>query len=158
MGFRTRLRVIVPRKAIYDPAKLDRAIERGLDDAAKEVRLDFDETVATWDTYVRWLTLSRTGERQIYTKSDIYRFVNDGTKKHRIDAKKAKALTIKVGGAPKTRAGLIGSGPGHPGGGVAFAKWVMHPGIKPRHFNKAIKAKWQKLFPKLLQDAINAAL
>lgn len=155
---RTRLKVIVPRRLVYNPDKVNRAVNDALDDAAKEVRLDFDETVSSWDTPVRFITYSRSGERIVSTKSDIYRFVNDGTKKHKITAKRAKALAFGLGGAPKTRAGLIGSGPGHAGGATAFAKSVMHPGIKARKFNKAIKTKWQKLLPKLLQDAINDAL
>jgi hypothetical protein len=155
---RTRLRVIVPRRLVFNPKKLNAAINDALDDAAKEVRRDFDETVSSWDTAVRFVTFSRTGERIVSTKSDIYRFVNDGTKKHKIEPRKAKLLAFKLGGAPKTRAGVIGSGPGHAGGVTAFAKAVMHPGIKARRFNKAIKTKWQKLLPKLLQDAINDAL
>jgi hypothetical protein len=155
---RTRLRAIVPRKLIFDPKRLNRAIEDALDDAAKEVRKDFDETVSSWDTYVPFITYSSTGERIVSTKSLVYRFVNDGTKKHKITVKRAKALAFALGGAPKTRAGIIGSGPGHAGGATAFAKSVMHPGIKARKFNKAIKTKWQKLLPKWIQDAINNAL
>lgn len=155
---RTRLRAIIPRKLLYDPKKLNRAIEDALDEAAKEVKLDFAETISSWDTPVRFIIYSRTGERTVSTKNEIYFWVNDGTKEHTITANKAKRLAFRVGGAPKTRAGVIGSGPGHAGGAVAFAKAVMHPGIKPRLFNKAIKTKWQKLFPRWIQDAINAAL
>jgi hypothetical protein len=155
---RTRLRVIVPRRLVFDPKRLNAAIEKGLDDAAKEVRLDFDKTVSTWDTPIRFMTLSRTGEREIYTKSDIYRFVNDGTKKHKITAKQGKALAFSSLSGPKTFPGVLGSGEGYRGSTIAFAKSVMHPGTKPRLFNKAIKTRWQKLLPKMLQDAINDAL
>jgi hypothetical protein len=155
---RTRLKVIVPRKLVFDPKKINRAIDDALDEAAREVRLDFDETVSSWDTPVRFVTYSRSGERVVSTKTAIYIWVNDGTKRHPIKAKNAKALAFSLGGAPKTRAGVIGSGPGHGGGAIAFAKSVMHPGIKPRRFNKAIKTKWQKLLPKLLQESINAVL
>jgi hypothetical protein len=155
---RPRLKAIVPRKLIFDPKRLSAAVEEALDDAAKAVREDFDKTVSTWDTYVPFLTLSRTGEREIYTKSLIYHFVNDGTKKHKITPKKAKALAFASLSGPKTQPHVINSGAGFSGGVLQFAKSVMHPGTKPRLFNKAIKTKWQKLLPKWLQEAINDAL
>lgn len=155
---RTRLRAIVPRKLVLNPKALNAAVEEALDDAAFGVKEDFEETIKTWDTYVKFITYSRTGERLVSTSNLIYFWVNDGTKKHKITPKKAKALAFASLSGPKTLPHVVNSGAGFSGGVLQFAKYVMHPGIKPRLFNKAIKAKWQKLFPKLLQDAINAAL
>lgn len=155
---RTRLKAIVPRRLTFDAKRLNAAVESALDEAAKEVRLDFDETVKTWDTYVPFITYSRAGERTVSTKNLIYYFVNDGTKRHEITPKNAKMLAFSSLSGPKTQPGVIGSGQGFRGGVIAFAKRVMHPGTKPRYFNKAIKAQWQKWLPDLIQEAINNAL
>lgn len=155
---RTRLRAIVPRRLAFDAKRLNAVIEGALDDAAKEVRLDFDDTVSTWDTPITFITYSRTGERTVSTKSMIYHFVNDGTKRHEITPKNAKALAFSSLSGPKTQPNVIGAGQGFRGGVVAFAKRVMHPGTKPRYFNKAIKARWKELLPLLIQEAIDNAL
>jgi hypothetical protein len=155
---RTRLRAIVPRRLAFDAKRLNAAIEGALNEAAKEVRLDFDDTVSTWDTPVTFTTYSRTGERIVSTKSMVYHFVNDGTKRHEITPKNAKVLAFSSLSGPKTQPNVIGSGQGFRGGVIAFAKRVMHPGTKPRYFNKAIKTRWNELLPLLIQEAIDNAL
>ncbi len=161
---RTRLRAIAPKKAPVDAARINRAIEGALDDAAKEVKAELEKTVASWDTVVRFTIYARTGERFIGTDNIFFRWVNDGTKPHTIGPivpKLKQALTIKAGGAPKTRAGVIGSGPGNPGSVVGIVRRVKafrHPGTKPRKFTKTIGAKWKRLLPKLIEASIKREL
>lgn len=155
---RAKMKPIIPRHFRIDERKFKDVIESALDDAAKQVKEDFEDTIQSWDTYVKFVTYSRSYEREVTTNNQIYSWVNDGTKKHKITVKNAKALAFRLGGAPKTRAGVLGSGEGHPGGAVAFAKYVMHPGIKARKFNKLIRDIWLNKLPRLLQRALNESL
>lgn len=155
---RARMKPIIPRTLLFDPEKMHRTIEDALDDAAKEVRKDFDITVQSWDTHVPFKTYSRAYERTISTNNAIYFFVNNGTKKHRIAARNKKFLAFMMGGSAKTAPGVFSSGAGHPGSVLVFAKRIMHPGIKPRKFNKIIRDKWLNELPRRLQRAINDAV
>lgn len=152
------MRPIVPHHLLTEPEKLMGAVEDALDKAAAEVKHEFELTVSSWDTVVRFNVLSRKGEREIRTNNKIYFWVNDGTKKHVIRPKNAKMLVFMLGGAPKTKPGYVGSGPGRIGPVLAFAMKVFHPGTKPRRFNKVIKQQWLYKLPRLLQKAINDAL
>lgn len=155
---RAKMKPIIPKHFRLDEKRFKDAIEDALNDAAKQVKAAFEDTVQSWDTPVRFITYSREYEREVSTSNKIYFWVNDGTKKHKITVKGAKALAFRLGGAPKTRAGVLGSGEGNPGGAVAFAKYVMHPGIKPRKFNKLIRDIWLYKLPQLLQKALNDSL
>lgn len=155
---RARFRPIVPRRLLTEPEKLMDAVEDALDKAAADIKRDFESTVSSWDTVVRFMILSRKGEREVATNNKIYKWVNDGTKKHVIRPKNAKMLVFMLGGAPKTKPGYVGSGPGRQGAALAFAMKVFHPGTKPRRFNKIIRNQWANKLPKLLQKAINDAV
>ena len=150
------MKVIVPKDLILDPQKLARAIQNGLDGAAKGAVVDFKTTTATWDHQVDFETAEPDAARRVVgTDDEIYGYVNTGTRPHVIVAHRA-ALAFGVGGRPKSRPGYIGANTGSKGKGTVFRKMVNHPGTKARGFDKAIAAKWQEQLPIIMQRAIDS--
>ena len=142
-----RLEVILPKKLLFDTKKIARAIENGLDGAAKDVKVDFDVTTQTWKTRPEFKIESQPGERKVFTDNDIYRFITRGTR--------VRYATMSADFQPKTRPLFIGSNKGR-GGVVRISKLHPRPGIKAREYEQTIGEKWRKLLPKILQRAIDA--
>jgi len=123
------------------------------------IRQDFQATVATWETDVKFKTRER-GRRDklifdVRTDSEVYHYVTEGTEPHLIVPRRPLGtLKFATGYTAKTRPGFIGSTPGGARGDVAFAKFVQHPGTEGRHFEEAIAKKWQKLYPSLMTQII----
>lgn len=147
---------------VHKLALLARRMPQVVDDAlyltAVEMRGDFEQTTATWKDRVRFVIEKDRRGYRVFTKDDIYRFVDEGTRPHIIRAKRAKVLAFQGGYAAKTRPGVIGSTAGGPSGGMQYAKEVHHPGTQARRFTKIIYAKWQKLVARRVQKAINAGV
>ena len=123
------------------------------------IRQDFQATVATWETDVKFTTRERgRGNKLIFdvrTASEIYHYVSEGTEPHLIVPRRPLGtLAFQTGYSAKTRPGFIGSMAGGGTGGVAFAKFVQHPGTEGRHFEEAISKKWQKIYPSVMTQVI----
>lgn len=125
------------------------------------------------------------GYVEVWTDNEIYGYVNHGTGiwsgrgrypirpkvRRRWSAgspggkggrfrKAAKALAFPSKSRPKTRPGRLGSGPGGSSGPIVIRKQVMHPGIRPRRFDVAIRKKDEKQgrFQKKLDRAVARGL
>ena len=144
---------------LIDVRTLRRAIDNGLNGAAKAVKADFDVTTQTWKERPTF-TIDGSGEqRTVATDSEIYGFVDEGTDPHIITAKSPqKPLTFGVGGRPKTAPRVIGSGPGGKGTQIVRAQRVNHPGSAARDFSETIKEKWDERLADVVQRAIDAEL
>lgn len=140
--------------------------KKELKDAQQEAALDllkeYEKVVADWDhkpkfvARVKRFLIFITAEGRY---ADIWRFVNWGTKRHKIRAKNAKALSFFWGGPgsyqPKTRPiGRFG-GPGTVSGGeqVAFTE-VDHPGSKARRFDIVLTLKFVPKYTKRIAQGI----
>lgn len=140
------MEVILPTEKLDYKRILD-AIEDGLDTAADEVRKDFGKTISTWEHKPTFTILKRPGERTISTADDIYRYVSCGTRVRRV------VMTRDF--SPKSRYRFVGAMAGS--GGVAFgpSKRINRPGIKAREFEITIALVWQRVLPRVLQDALD---
>lgn len=154
------LRVIIPKRLIFEPERLARAITNGLDGGAKGAKVDFGVTVQTWQNKPEFTINEAPGERIIGTDDEVYGYVNDGTDPHIIVAKSAKALAFQWGGKgsykPKSSVRVIGSSGGGASGPVVKRKRVKHPGTAAREFDEVIAEKWRELLPQIMQRAIDA--
>lgn len=152
-----KLKAIVPKSLAFDPKGMARAIKNGLDGAAKGAKVDFDVTTQTWKHKPAFkIEEPNPMQRTVSTDDEIYGYVDQGTRAHRIVARRAKRLRFMSGFRPKTRQGYIGSNQGGTSGGVVFARAVNHPGTKPRKLAAAIAKKWQKQAAVIMQRAIDA--
>lgn len=118
------------------PANFSQAqarIMRGIKETVKEFEKEFKKTVRTWKRKPKWITRFKiatnrvTGE--VFTLSDIYRFVSGGTR--------VRYATMTPDFIAKTVPKWIGSRPGR--GGLLFVnKNRPRPGIKAREWPKTI--------------------
>ena len=122
------------------------ALQRELESYAKDVKLDFDATTATWDHKVKFetdvLVLPDIVSVKVWTEDEIYGYVDQGTKPHVIKPKNKPRLAFMVGGTPKTSPGVDTAGPGLPGTDLVVlpvGMAVHHPGTKARNFTKEIR-------------------
>jgi len=153
-----KMRAIVPKgfreDAIY--RRLEGAIERTMALAEKE----FAKTYATWDHKPKWIQkLTRTAGYimgEYYTVDQIYIWVSGGTKgPYPIPKKGPGLLVFPSGYRPKTRVRHVGSYAGGSYGEHVFvAGQVMHPGIKAREFDEAVRVYVEPWFRKWGEDAV----
>jgi len=140
----------------------------------REIRRDFWKTTRTWkhkpkfEMKVSLKRVAAEGSIEVFTTDEIYGYVSGGTRRHIIKpkvrrrgprgrfAKAAKTLAFPSSSTPKTRPGVVGSGRGGSSGPTVFRRQVMHPGIKARKFDEAIKAKIEKT--RRFQKRIDAAI
>lgn len=147
-----RFKAIIPKKLNTDAMMA--ALTKEMKDIHKEVDKDFDSTVKTWDNKPKFDREFKSSKSQIRfftgTNNEIYGYVSGGTRPHRIVPKRAKVLKFKGTYNAKTSPGSIPAGPGGSSGADVFSKGVMHPGTKPRNFDKQIAKKWEKNFRRRL--------
>ena len=150
------LKVIIPKDLAFDPQRMERTINNGLDGAAKAAQVDFNVTTQTWDHDVEFTIEEAPGERIISTDDEIYGYVNDGTPAHIIEAKNGKSLAFGVPHKAKTAVRVIGSSAGSRGTTIVKRKRVRHPGTDAREFDETIAQKWRDLLPVTLQRSIDS--
>jgi hypothetical protein len=150
--------VALPTKGI-DPAKFKAAIERGLETQAKKVKTDFEKTTDTWDDKVDFTITGSNGQRIVGTAHKIYNWVNNGTPAHLISPVNKRFLRFPGSFGPKTAPGLLYSLTGQKGGPEVFTPHpVLHPGTKPRSFDKLIAKQAESELAKAINSAIAAGV
>lgn len=153
------IKFIKVRRLKLNGPSMVKAIENALTGAAMDCKIDFDVTTQTWKNRPAFTVQVLPGRRVISTDSDIYHFVDAGTKPHDIRPVNAPFLAFQGGQyQAKTTPRVIGSRDGGPSGPVVFSMGVHHPGTEARDFTKVIKEKWDKELPEILQRAIDAEM
>jgi len=140
------------------------ALLNGIRRMGTKVRKDFEKCVESWEHEVKFeqeLSLTAPGPTlYVYTTDEIFGYVDKGTKAHEIWAgyytgkSDKKALAFPSIFSPKTRPGVIGSGPGASGGETVVRPFVMHPGTEPRRFSQAIQEKWEHAFKDEMEEVM----
>lgn len=153
-----KLQSLKPKNLPQGKEYLD-ALQSAAQKTAGLVIRDLESTVKTWNTKVAFdVTITRIKGDYVVTAgtdSDVYKWVDGGTKRHIIRPKRSKYLRFKSGYAPKTRIGIIGSQPGGSFGTDVFTNQaVQHPGFKGRGFTKAIAKRRQVTITQEISDAI----
>jgi len=142
------------------------AFLNALRQAGRDIIKDFEKTTATWKNkpvFEMQISLSGGLQVEVYTESEIYKFVDKGTKPHDIwpgfytGKSDKKVLAFSSKSTPKTIPGVIGSGPGSRGKVDTFRPYVKHPGTKARRFSEEIEKKWQKIFKTRMEQALKQA-
>lgn len=128
----------------------------------------YARTQETWDSQgnVQVETVAKPKSVETTIKeTDIYKYVDLGTRAHPIPARNAPFLMFQWGGQrgmyqAKTEPRKITSFPGGPSGSVWFKKkMVNHPGTKARRFTETIadasRPQWETIVSKELTDLIH---
>ena len=136
---------ITQKSKIRTPKGIDRDILSAYEDEIKEVLREFEGTTATWKTPVKFKVVRKSkGVTEIVTDSEIYGYVDQGTRPHIIRPKQAGyPLRFKAGGfRPKTTPRQLGSSAGSPAQPPPVAAMkVNHPGTDARDFSDIIATK-----------------
>lgn len=142
-------------------------VTREADAIRRDMLDDFKRTTATWEHKVKFTSKVQSGAAvggvsvAVSTTDKIYRYVDQGTKRHPIPKKpfpkKGKRLWFQTGYKAKTSPNVILSTPGGPVGPFVPARQVMHPGTAPRNFSKVIKQSYTKEFRRRVQNALDRA-
>jgi len=143
---------------VIDAAKIRRQIGKTLDDAAKRAKKEYQKTTATWAGQPDFV-ITRDGEftRIVGTESEVYGYVDHGTRPHPIRARAAPNLAFQVGFTPKTTPNVVGSAGGDSYGNFVYAKEVQHPGTEPRNFSENIASLMQHRLVKDFNDMVQEA-
>ncbi len=154
-----QFKAIKPKRLKEKEMRLE--LLNGLRSVARKVDKDFQATTSTWENKPEFETIiSLRGGRAEFlvgTNSEIFKFVDEGTKPHMIYPKKAKFLRFQGGYNAKTQPGVLGSGQSSYSGDTIFSRGVKHPGNKPRKFTEMITKKWKSRFKDEMHDAMRRA-
>lgn len=160
-----RAKVVKPKG--FSEAKFLGAMLDVMQKAADTFEDDFGLTTKTWDHDVPFdkkvTKKPNQLEAEASTTDQIYAWANDGTEAHEIWAgaytgKSDKTrLAFSSDFVPKTKPGIIDSGPGWVGQVDTFVPMVHHPGGEPRKFDEAIKKKREPWFLIVVKRALDRA-
>lgn len=138
----------------YKPLELQKIIQRQLDIELKKTKADFETATKTWQ-HKPVFEVERGLERAaVFTRDEIFGYVDLGTKPHEIRPRFAKALRFNSLFQPKTQPNRLKSGAGASSPPVVFAQVVHHPGNEPRNISILIGKRSQRRFVKALDSAI----
>lgn len=133
----------------FKPAKpinlnlLKNAIIDAGNEISEGVAKDYSDVQATWNNADEPIEKKTSPYRwTIEVKGKIFRYVDHGTRKRKIRAKRAKTLAFRTGYKRKSTRGSLTAKAGGPFGDVAFAKEINHPGTQSRDFTRTIAFKW----------------
>jgi hypothetical protein len=117
---------------------------------ARGVLDDYKSTTRTWEhqpKFEKVMALKPNGpELLVGTDDRVYRYVDEGTKPHRIIARNKFALAFKLNYKAKTIPGKLTSRKGGASGRRIFRYMVDHLGFEARGFSKLIQKKWERRF------------
>lgn len=160
-----RIKPIVPKE--YNVAGVRKELVDVMRVESSIVQSMYLKTIKTWKTKPKFKKkVRRVGDSYIMevgydpdTKAGkIYEYVDLGTRRHLIRARRAPFLRFRVGGKPKTRPRRIASYRGKRGKQWRSAKVVVHPGTKARLFTATIherrRPKLDTAFRKAMKRAI----
>lgn len=125
----------------YDFKRLGRLHDDLIRREQREIKQDLERTVSTWRTKVRFTVADNVdGSFSVYTANPIYRYVDGGTKPHKITARRAPSLAFYASGF---RAKTVPNRLSARKGSAANANFrrpltVNHPGTRPRNYSKIV--------------------
>lgn len=162
MPISIKVSVKIP-ELVIDSALVRHMIERKMETkTGPDLQKEFKKTVEGWSNpppfnpHVYHGTSLKT---VVYTESERYIFVNNGTSAHRITPKGARGLLrFQPGYRAATRPGVIGSSRPSRFGDHTSSRGVYHPGVEAREFDRVISEGYAETFVEDIQDAISMAV
>lgn len=144
--------------------KVRKAVQDTCEGLGDEIVTELEAVVSGWKTPVKFeskLVSSQGGfSFEISTDSEVFVYVDKGTRPHTITAKNGARLAFPMpAGAPKTSPGSLKSSPSsQTAGPIIRPMTVNHPGTEARDFTGQILKKIEGELPGKLEQAISDAL
>ena len=127
---------IKPRASRVNFAATERAVRETMQDLAKELQQDLEDTTDGWTHKVKFDIKQVTDGYQVSTDDAIWRYGDDGTRPHDIYPSRRKMLRFTTGGD------------------VVFSKHVRHPGTRANNWSKMLA----KQYTDEIAHRLNAAI
>jgi len=134
------------------------AVAKGYTRIAKESIEMYQRTTGTWKNRPNFYAERTANDVTIKTDSQVYGWVDKGTRAHIIRAKNAPFLVFRWPYRAATRPRVIGSIKAQYGKNWARKVQVKHPGTKPRHFTDEIAKRMQKRAANIMRTEIKRAI
>lgn len=163
----TRIRIerIRPKGGLLiDPKIVNRELANNANQIASSMRRQANETVKTWEKKPNIYTKRQTTGDSFYVmlviESDVWHWLDEGTKPHIIAAKNAPFLAFNSKGfLAKTKPNQFASGSGQKASsGFVMLKQVKHPGFPARNWSKEITQRNQELVSRLMIKSMDVIL
>jgi hypothetical protein len=138
--------------------RLPDAIEAGFAEITVASIGLYEKTTRTWKHRPKFYPKRTARGVTINTDSEIYGWVDEGTKPHIIRAKNAPFLVFRYPYKAATKPRVIASYKTSYGKNWARKFEVHHPGTKPRKFTDEISKRMQKRAAGIMRKHINAAI
>ena len=135
---------------------------KGLVVTGVAIKKDYEATTRTWRTRPDFKQINDLVRVNPYTEvsttSEIYGFVDRGTKPHKIFPRKARFLRFQTRYTAKTTPTVLDSKAGGSFGDVVHRQSVNHPGTQARKFTITIKKKIPRTFWSNVNIALRSAV
>ena len=150
----------------FDQNILFEELRLGMDETAAEIKKQFNKTTKTWKHKVKF---EKKKDYQphlltvvVFTEDEIYGYVHEGTKPHKIRAKNVPRLAFVWGGKGSYRSATVPRWIGSRGASVSGALVrpveVNHPGTEAREFSEVIAEYERYGFKKRMNNHIKKAV
>ena len=128
--------------------ELNLKLKEAVSISALGAKANFKKTTRTWNTQPRFgIEVTRMKDSfsaEIGTNNLIYKWVEEGTRAHPIDAVNAPSLAFNTVFVAKTVPGRLSSRRGRSSGPIARPQHVDHPGTTAREFRVPILKRGKK--------------
>lgn len=155
-----QFKAIVPKKLDVDAVLWE--VRQELQREGDIERRMLEKTTRTWRHRVEFETKvdlsTNDATVKVWTRDDIYNWLNNGVPRRRIYARRARFLQFRYPFRPKTHTRIIGSGAGGVGDNWARKRSVNWPGIKARRFYEEVQKRRKTQFYKNIQAALTRGL
>lgn len=151
-----RVQAIVPKGPIFDVEKFKYLNRIGSMRVAREAKRLFEKTTRTWDHYVSFHIRDSAADDfiEVGTSNDLYVMINDGVPAHVEMNRPGGIMSFQRQYIPKTIPGILNSYSGGSRGEVVRAKFVWHPGVEARGFDREVMKLTEDMFARLKIGAI----
>lgn len=151
--------ILIPKHLQINPAALQAAITKALNDEAESEREDYRRSTADWTDQPNFY-IQRQGDhaRLIATRDEEFAWVTEGTEGPYPIVAHGRTLAFQANYQRKSVVGQIASRPGGASGPMVYTRQVMHPGIEGTHVNETIAKEHERPFRERLEKELKAAL
>lgn len=143
---RIKTKPILPKKKDFlNSTPRMKAIDEVFKDTAKRIKADFEKIVSTWKQSPEFYIVKQDSKYQIVTPDPVFHYVSRGTR--------VRYAVMTKDFIPKTQPGVAVGGMG--AGKVQFiSRKTPRPGIKARHYERMVADDWQRVVPRLVEEAL----
>jgi hypothetical protein len=149
-----KIKPIIPKGSKLRVSVYKRAIDRTLDLMDTRTKGLYRKAVQTWKGPPSVDSIKQEFSRIVVVDSPVFDYVDQGTRAHRIRARRGRFLRFGSSFRAKSSPNSLVSTPGGSSGSPVFAREVQHPGTKARNYTKKIQKIADEEFPRIFSAVV----